>query len=263
MHERSHHPSGPLAVAVALAAAAGFVDAHIYLHVTPVFVANMSGNMIHLGILLGDGAWQPAVASLLTLAAFTAGVVVATVHHDDQVRRGRTVRPSFLLGLEAALLAGLMAWMAVASIEFTERPRPVDYPVLLIAGLAMGLQAAAIRRVGQIVVSTTYGTGAIVRVGEKIVLAARRADRTTEHRRRVAIGVLLVVLVSYVAGAALATVAGTGAVRLAVPSLVVAACALATRRSSRAHEPAAERDAPIGRQGVVRAGGRAGGRCSA
>ncbi len=216
-------------MAVALAAAAGFVDAHIYVNVTPVFVANMSGNLIHLGILIGDGSWRTAVASVLTLGAFTAGVALATIHHDREVARSRPVRPSFLLGVEAILLLALTLWMATATIRFTTEPRPVDYPVLLVAGVAMGLQAAAIRRVGQIAVATTYGTGAIVRVGEKVVLATRRANRTTEHRRRVAVAVLLLVLVSYVAGAVAATVAGSSAALLAIPTTVTAACALATR----------------------------------
>lgn len=227
--EAAHHPSGPLAIAVALAASAGFVDAHIYVNVTPVFVANMSGNLIHLGILAGDGSWRASVASLLTLFAFTMGVVLATVHHDHQVRRSRPVRPTTLLAIESGLLAALAAWMVANSVTFTAEPRPVDYPVLLIAAVAMGLQAAALRRVGQIAVATTYGTGAIVRIGEKIVLAVRRADRATGHRRRVAIAVLATVLVSYVAGAIAATVAGSSLWLLAVPAAVIAMCAVRTR----------------------------------
>ncbi|MCB0972379.1 MAG: DUF1275 domain-containing protein [Acidimicrobiales bacterium] len=229
MSESNHHPSGPLTVAVALAAAAGFADAHIYVNVTPIFVANMSGNLIHLGILVGDASWRAAVASLLTLAAFTAGVVVATVHLDRQVRRVRTLRPTPLLAAEAVLLVGLALWMSTTSIHFTSDPRPIDHPVLVVAGLAMGLQAAALRRVGQVAVATTYGTGAIVRIGEKLVLAARRADRATEHRRRVAIAILALVLASYVAGAVVATVAGADPRLLLLPGGVVAACALASR----------------------------------
>ena len=229
MTERTHHPSGPLAVAVALAASAGFVDAHIYVNVTPVFVANMSGNLIHLGILVGDGSWQPAVASFVALAAFTTGVVLATVHHDREVARARPVRPTFVLGVESLLLLALTAWMATTSVPFTDRPGPSASLVLLVAGLAMGLQATALRRVGEIAVATTYGTGAIVRIGEKLVLAARRADRRTEHRRRVAIGVLAVVLVAYVAGAAVATLSGSDALVLAIPAVVVGACSFASR----------------------------------
>ena len=233
MAESTHHPSGPLGLAVALAASAGFIDAHIYVNVTPVFVANMSGNLIHLGILVGDGAWRPALASLLTLLAFTGGVAAATVHHDRQVARSMAVTPTFLLAAEAVLVLGLVGYLAAAPVTFSSEPHPRDYPVLLVAGLAMGIQAAALRRVGQIAVATTYGTGAIVRIGEKLVLAARHADRATEHRRRVAITVLVVVLVSYVAGAVAATVVGDGAAVLAAPGLVIAGCALVSRSSGK------------------------------
>ncbi|HRW38077.1 MAG: DUF1275 domain-containing protein [Acidimicrobiales bacterium] len=226
MPERTHHPSGPLGLAIALAASAGFVDAHIYVNVTPVFVANMSGNLIHLGILLGGASWHRALATLLTLAAFTAGVIAATIHHDRRVARARPVRPTLLLLVEGSLLVVLALYLWSSSVSFTSQPQLVDYPVLLVAGLAMGLQAAALRRVGQVAVATTYGTGTIVRIGEKVVLAARRADRTTEHRRRVAIAVLVTVLVSYIIGAIAATAAGDGPAALAVPGVVVVACAV-------------------------------------
>ena len=232
MQERTHHPSGTLGLAVALAAAAGFVDAHLYVNVTPVFVANMSGNLIHLGIFVGDGGASPAMATLLALTAFTAGVIAATLHHDRRVARGREVHPAFLLAVEGVLLVGLTAWLVIVRTSFTARPRAADLPVLAVAAFAMGIQASALRRVGEIAVATTYGTGAIVRIGEKVVLAARRADRSSTHRRRVAIAVLAIVLVSYVAGAAVATLAGSSPWLLALPTVLVLACAV-TSRSAR------------------------------
>ena len=228
MQERTHHPSGPLGLAIALAATAGFVDAHIYVNVTPVFVANMSGNLIHMGISLGEGDWFPALATVLALGAFTAGVIIATVHHDRQVTRAREVHPAFLLAVESALLVVLTTWLIAIPTTFTARPRTADLPVIVLAAMAMGIQAGALRRVGEIAVATTYGTGAIVRIGEKVVLAARRADRSSVHRRRVAIAVLLVVLVSYVAGAVIATVAGSSPWLLTVPTAVLVVCALAS-----------------------------------
>lgn len=229
MQERAHHPSGPLALAIALAAAAGFVDAHIYVNVTPVFVANMSGNLIHLGIVVGDGDGAQAIGSVVALAAFTAGVIAATVHHDRQVARSRPVRPSFLLVVESLLLLALTIGLAASPVDFSRQPRLEDYPVLLIGGLAMGVQAGALRRVGELAVATTYGTGAIVRIGEKVALAARRADRATTHRRRVAIAVLAIVLASYVAGAVVATAAGSSPTLLALPTITLVACAIASR----------------------------------
>jgi len=61
----------------ALAAIAGFVDAHVYVHVTPVFVANMSGNLVHLGVFVGLGSWREAAGSTLALGAFLAGVLAS------------------------------------------------------------------------------------------------------------------------------------------------------------------------------------------
>jgi uncharacterized membrane protein YoaK (UPF0700 family) len=212
-----------------LAASAGFVDAHIYVNVTPVFVANMSGNLIHLGILFGDGSWSQALASLLAIGAFTTGVILATIHHDRQVARGLSVRPGFLLTVESTLLLALTVGLVAAPLAYSRQPRPADFPVLLVAGLAMGIQAGAVRRVGEIAVATTYGTGTIVRIGEKLVLAARRADRTTTHRRRVAIAVLAVILASYVGGAVIATAIGSQPALLAIPTATLVACAIASR----------------------------------
>ena len=237
MQERTHHPSGPLGLAIALAAAAGFVDAHVYVNVTPVFVANMSGNLIHLGIFLGGDDWKPAIATLVALVAFTTGIVVATIHHDRQVARSREVHPAFLLALESVLLIGLTTWLLAAPVALTTRPHPADLPVLVIASMAMGIQAGALRRVGEIAVATTYGTGAIVRIGEKLVLAARRADRSSMHGRRVAIAVLAIVLVSYVAGATLATVAGSSPWLLTIPTVTLVAGAITSRITGLSERP--------------------------
>ena len=211
---------------MALAGAAGFVDAHIYVNVTPVFVANMSGNLIHFGIVVGGRDWEKATASFLALTAFISGVIAATIHHDRQVTRGRAVHPRVLLAVESVLLLGLTLWLVIIDVGYSAQPRPADWPVIVIGGLAMGIQAGALRRVGDIAVATTYGTGAIVRIGEKIVLAARRADHTMAHRRRVAIAVLVVVLVSYVAGAVAATLAGSRPALLALPTITLILCAV-------------------------------------
>lgn len=244
MQERTHHPSGPLVLAVVLAGAAGFVDAHIYVNVTPVFVANMSGNLVHLGIFFGDGDRGAALATVVALGAFTLGVIGATLHHDRRVARRQEVHPAFLLAAESVLLTALTTWLIISPLAFTTEPRAADLPVLAIAAAAMGLQAGALRRVGEIAVATTYGTGAIVRIGEKLVLAARRADRSSTHRRRVAIAVLVVVLASYVAGATSATIAGTSPWLLWLPTVALLASAVAIRGTSEAPTEAAV--APVG-----------------
>jgi len=234
--EHAHHPSGPLMLAVVLAVVAGFVDAHVYVHVTPVFVANMSGNLIHLGIFAGLGSWRAASASAVALVAFLAGVVAAVSHHDHRLRRRGRVGADLVLAVEAVLFVALVAVRYASGGGFSSEARLADYPVLVIAALAMGMQAAALRRVGEIAVATTYGTGAIVRIGEKLTLAALRAERATSQRRAVTVTVLVVVLVSYVAGAALAALAGGATWVLAGPGLVLAATSVVVRRQEQRAE---------------------------
>lgn len=235
--ERAHHPSGPLMLAVVLAVVAGFVDAHVYVHITPVFVANMSGNLIHLGIFAGLGSWRAALGSAVALIAFLLGVVAAVTHHDHRLQRRGHLSADSILAVEAALLLVLPVLWLASGAGFSAEPRLVDYPVLIVASFAMGLQAAALRRVGEIAVATTYGTGAIVRIGEKLALAKRRADRSTSHRRRVTVAVLVVVLMSYVTGAAVAAVIGGGAGELAAPGIVLALTSVVLRRRRDTPDP--------------------------
>ena len=224
--ETRHHPSGPLAMAISLAAVAGFVDAHLFLHVTSIFVANMSGNMIRVGIEVGDGRWTTAAGSLAALIAFTIGVVVAIAHHDHQLRSGRLVRPDRLLVVEGLLTLALPVLVIGLQVDFAEPPDLLHGLVIGIGAFAMGIQASALRRVGEIAVATTYGTGTIVRIGEKAALALRRAERVTDGRRSATVGLLVIVLLSYIGGAAIASALGSSPWLLFIPPIVLGGFAL-------------------------------------
>ena len=90
----------------------------------------------------------------------------------------------------------------------------------------MGMQAVGLRRVGETHVSTTYGTGAVVRLSEKLVLAFRQAPRPGDLPRRSTITVLVAVLVAYVAGAAGASAAGASPAWLLLPAAIQVAAAI-------------------------------------
>ncbi len=213
-------------MAISLAAVAGFIDAHLFLHVTSIFVANMSGNMIRVGIEIGDGGWTTAAGSLAALIAFTVGVIVAITHHDHQLRRGRSVRPDRLLVVEALLALTLPVLLIWSDVDFSEPPGAVHGTVIAIGAFAMGIQASALRRVGEIAVATTYGTGTIVRIGEKAALALRRAERVGEGRRSTTVGVLVIVLAGYIGGAAVASALGSSPVLLFIPPAVLSGFAV-------------------------------------
>lgn len=229
--ETAHHPSGPLVLAFSLAGVAGFIDAHLFLHVTTVFVANMSGNMVRVGIFTGSGDWSIAAGSAAALVTFGAGVVVAIAHHDHQLQQNKRVRPDELLVAEGLLTLALPILLIVFDVEFSTHAKPVHYLVIGIGAFAMGIQASALRRVGSIAVATTYGTGTVVRIGEKLALALRRAERTSVGRRSATVIVLVGVLASYVGGAAAASALGSSPLLLLIPSTVLLAFAVYVRSS--------------------------------
>ncbi len=230
--ETAHHPSGPLVLACSLAGVAGFIDAHLFLHVTNVFVANMSGNMVRVGILSGAGDWSIAAGSVAALFAFAIGVIVAIAHHDRRIQRNKAVRPDDLLVVEALLVLSLPITLVVGDVGFSNQADLIHYFVISIGALAMGIQASSLRRVGSIAVATTYGTGTIVRIGEKVALGLRRAERTSVDRRSATIIVLVGVLTCYVAGAAAASALGSSPLLLLIPSAVLLAFAVYVRAST-------------------------------
>ena len=59
---------------VALTFAAGAVDAVVFLRLD-VFTAVMTGNIVLLGLAIGQGAFRNALRSLVALAAYAGGVL--------------------------------------------------------------------------------------------------------------------------------------------------------------------------------------------
>ncbi len=230
--ETAHHPSGPLVLAFALAGVAGFIDAHLFLHVTNVFVANMSGNMVRVGISTGSGDLSHAAVSVAALFAFAGGVVVAIAHHDRQLLRNAPVRPDELLLVEALLTLSLPILLIASDVEFSNQVGATHYLVIGIGAFAMGIQASSLRRVGSIAVATTYGTGTIVRIGEKVALGLRRAERVSDGRRSATIIILVSVLACYVGGAGAAAALGSSPYLLLGPPAVLLISAVAVRSSA-------------------------------
>ena len=222
---------GTIAIAAVLTAVAGFVDAHIFVHVTEVFVANQSGNVVLFGIFLGERRWPEVAAHILSIAMFAVGVAVGTTIHDRRLQAGRALRPDLILYAEAAMLAAVIALRVIAGPTPVLTVDALDYPVILLGALAMGLQTVVIGKVGSVAVATTYESGAVARVGEEVALAAR-SGRTAEQRRRHAsvAKVLLIVVGSYAGGATLAAAANRSPAWLLLPLAVILVCATFARR---------------------------------
>src|SRR5260370_1327671 len=68
-----------IALACALSALAGYVDAIGFLHLGGLFVAFMSGNSTRMGVSLAEGQWLHAAKSLGLIALFVTGAAVGTL----------------------------------------------------------------------------------------------------------------------------------------------------------------------------------------
>jgi uncharacterized membrane protein YoaK (UPF0700 family) len=157
------------ALVVILTLTAGAVDAATFLKLGNIFSSVVTGNLVLLGIAAGGQAGALAVSGGLALGGYATGVllggVVAGTAQEDQPVWPAPV--SFALGAELTVLAGLTAgWLLTA-----ERPDAEARLILLgLATVSMGIQTAAVRRLGQM--SSTYLTSTLA--GLVTALAVRR-----------------------------------------------------------------------------------------
>src|SRR6202158_4361363 len=90
-----------IALACALSALAGYVDAIGFLHLGGLYVSFMSGNSTRMGVELAQGQWVAAAASLGLIVLFVIGAAAGSL-----IVLGHGVhRQPWVLLAEAALLA--------------------------------------------------------------------------------------------------------------------------------------------------------------
>lgn len=192
----------PLAVVAVLAGVAGYVDAFAYLWLG-VFVANMTGNIVFLGLALGGEStkgWESALA----LAGFALGAAAGVGLRSWGRRRGAPAGTVAPLVVECVLLAAVVVTVTARTTDPDGLdPGSATSLVALVAlAAANGLQAFVITRIAGITTPTTYATGTVVASSSAAFAAV--ADRRTQAgavwRRRWAVAVTTPA--SYLLGAA-------------------------------------------------------------
>jgi len=129
----------------------------------------MTGNLVLLGIAIGQGQLAGSLRAVVAFAGFAIGVVVGV--RITARTEAATVWPhtaTLALIAEGGLLLGLLAGWEITG----DRPAPValDTLIALSAG-AMGLQTAAARRLGVLGVTTTFVTGMLTGLIAALVTA--------------------------------------------------------------------------------------------
>ena len=217
-----------LAVPVALAVVAGFVDAVGFSRVFGVFPANQSGNVIFLGMALGGSPdVPPAWRSGLAIVSFAVGTAVGlVVSRRVSARR----RHSVLLAVEFALLSALAVVAGPIRTDLV-MDGPLAAVLLVLAGVAMGVQTDVISRLAGVGMSTTYQTGALTHIAQAVVgLVDRGFAQTPRRAHRLSLGVLSAVFGAYLLGAVVGAGPGRSSWALYVPPVVVLVLGLASWR---------------------------------
>ncbi len=154
--EVKHGPLPPLLVGMTLVT--GLVDAFSYLVLGHVFVANMTGNVVFLAFALAGAPGFSILASLVALGAFVLGSLGGGLLGS---RLGQ--HRGHLLSVAAALQALLLtAAVVLAALAGNPVSPGISYGLIIVLGVAMGLQNATARKLAVPDLTTTVLTLTIV-----------------------------------------------------------------------------------------------------
>lgn len=166
------------ALLLGLTLIAGAVDAVSYLGLGRVFTANMTGNLVLLGLAIGQGQIPEALRSVVALVGFAAGAglggwVVGAGPGGERSERSEhwPSKVTAVLGVEFGLLVGFeVAWLLAGPDASTDQLEVL----IALSSAAMGIQSVAGRRLAVAGVTTTYVTGTLVTLMAELAALARR-----------------------------------------------------------------------------------------
>jgi uncharacterized membrane protein YoaK (UPF0700 family) len=153
------HPLDTPLDLVLLSIVAGSADAAGYLGLGKVFTANMTGNIVLLGIALSEGRSGDTGRSLAALFAFIAGTCLGGwMCRRVTQKQGWAPQITRVISLEAVLL---LAFAILTPLLPHNKLGGYVYPLIGLLGLSMGLQGAAAFYLGIPGIVTTVVTGTL------------------------------------------------------------------------------------------------------
>lgn len=173
-----------LSMMLALTFTTGIIDAIGYLGLDRVFTANMTGNVVILGMALAGADGLPILGPLLAFIGFVVGAGIAAGIQ-------RTARPGWSGVTTTVLTCCALFPLILGIIVEIHRPAahtPLALTVTGLLGLAMGGQAATARRIGVKEITTVVITSTITGLASDSKLAGGTGKFT--GRRLWAIGLM-------------------------------------------------------------------------
>ena len=192
---------------VLLTIVTGVVDAVAYLRLGHVFVANMTGNVVFLGFSAAGARGLSVIGSLVAIACFLPGGVVAG-RLAARVGNRRLHQLRAATGIQLLLFAGAIPIAATGGDHIGSESR---YALIVLLALAMGVQNATARRLAVPDLTTTVLTLTLTGIAADSQLAGgsgantgRRLVSVTAMLLGATIGALLVLHVAPAASLGLA-----------------------------------------------------------
>ncbi len=220
---RSRQPGERLRdnLVVLLAVGSGAANATAFLVLGKVFSSVITGNLVLIGMAAASAKPGLALRSGLSLAGYSAGVLIGV----PIAARGRPqIWPPTVT---AALCAELCLLFGFTAAWEAGRQRPGwQVALLLLLAAAMGVQSAAVRRLGDM--SATYMTGTLTGLLTGLITRNRRAGQWRD------VSALVAVVIGACAAGAVIHVAPAWlpAVTLLPPGAVIAAASVVRRGSA-------------------------------
>lgn len=152
------HVSTRDSLVVLLTLTTGAVDVTSFLALGNVFSSVVTGDMVLLGAAAGTGRPELAVHSGVALAGYLVGVMAGAPLAGRRQHTSGTWPPSVTVTLAVELVI-LVAFAVGWELAGTHPSGAGQLALVAVLAAAMGLQAAAVRRLGQM--STTYLTSTL------------------------------------------------------------------------------------------------------
>jgi uncharacterized membrane protein YoaK (UPF0700 family) len=212
-------PSATDAMLLLFTATTGLVDAVGVLALGHVFIANMTGNVVFVGLAIAGAEDHHPLRSGAAVLAFTAGAVAGgrLARAVAEQRRGL-----WLLADAAAESALLAAAAAVAAVAGDPLGWTASVAIIVLSATAMGLRASTVRWLGVTDLPTVVVTMTLSALAANSAAAGGDGDR-----RFVRAGAFAALLAGAAAGALLVRQAGPALAFVTAALLVLVAAAAA------------------------------------
>ena len=182
-------------LALGLSWNAGFVDAVGYIALYRVFVANMTGNTIALGVGWAQGDWNLFFRRGAAIPVFVLGMILSRWAIHVAKRMQMSLLPAVIYALEALLL---MLFIVIGMDTVIEGKVQTDsllrYSLLVaLPSLAMGLQNAMLTHFGPYDLHTTHVTGILAKFADECAQFFMWFRDRTRGRNKLRLGKVLAV----------------------------------------------------------------------